>query len=34
MSTWAWAAVAVLGGVGAIARFLIDGQISQRLSGD
>jgi CrcB protein len=34
MSAWAWAAVAVLGGVGAIARFLIDGQISQRLSGD
>jgi CrcB protein len=34
MSAWAWAGVAVLGGAGAIARFLIDGRISQRLGGD
>ena len=34
MSAWAWVAVAVLGGVGAIARFLIDGRISQRLGRD
>jgi CrcB protein len=34
MSAWEWAAVAVLGGVGATARFLIDGRISQRLGRD
>jgi fluoride exporter len=34
MSAWAWAGVAVLGGVGAVARFWIDGRISQRLGGD
>jgi fluoride exporter len=34
MSAWAWAGVAVFGGMGAIARFLIDGRISQRLGGD
>jgi CrcB protein len=34
MSAWAWAAVAGLGGAAAIARFLIDGRISQRLGRD
>lgn len=34
MSAWAWVAVALLGGAGAIARFLIDGRISQRLGRD
>jgi CrcB protein len=34
MSAWTWIAVAVLGGVGAIARFVIDSRISERLAGD
>lgn len=34
MSAWAWAAVAVLGGVGAIARFAIDGRVSRWLGRD
>jgi fluoride exporter len=34
MSVWVWAGVAVFGGVGAIARFLLDGAISQRACGD
>jgi fluoride exporter len=34
MSVWVWAAVAGLGGVGAVARFLLDGIISQRVGSD
>jgi CrcB protein len=34
MSAWAWIGVAVLGGVGAIARFVIDSRISGWLDGD
>jgi fluoride exporter len=34
MSAWTWIGVAVLGGVGAIARFAIDSRISNRLDGD
>jgi fluoride exporter len=34
MSAWAWIGVAVFGGAGAIARFVIDGRISDRLDGD
>ena len=30
MSAWAWVAVAVLGGSGALARFFVDGLISWR----
>ncbi len=31
MSGWVWLGVAALGGAGAIARFLLDGAIAQRL---
>lgn len=31
MSAWVWAGVAVLGGLGALGRFLLDGAISQRV---
>lgn len=34
MSIWVWLAVAVLGGVGALMRFVIDGGIAQRLGRD
>jgi CrcB protein len=34
MSGWTWVGVGVLGGVGAIARFVIDSRISARLSAD
>jgi CrcB protein len=34
MTAWAWIGVALLGGVGAVARFVIDSRISARLSGD
>jgi CrcB protein len=34
MSAWAWIGVALLGGVGACARFSLDGLISQRAGGD
>jgi fluoride exporter len=34
MTVWVWAAVAGLGGVGAIARFLLDALISQRAGRD
>jgi fluoride exporter len=34
MSFWVWAAVAGLGGIGAVARFLVDGAIAQRLGRD
>ncbi len=34
MSVGVWAAVAVLGGLGAIARFLLDALISQRRGGE
>jgi CrcB protein len=34
MTAWAWIGVAGLGGVGAIARFVIDSRISDRLDGD
>jgi CrcB protein len=34
MSAWAWIGVAVLGGVGAIARFVIDSRISERFDSD
>jgi fluoride exporter len=34
MSFWVWAAIACLGGVGAITRFLVDGVIAQRLGRD
>jgi CrcB protein len=34
MSAWTWIGVAVLGGVGASARFVIDSRISDRLDGD
>ena len=33
MSTWTWLGVAALGGLGALARFLIDGAIDERISG-
>ncbi|HLH65202.1 MAG TPA: fluoride efflux transporter CrcB [Solirubrobacteraceae bacterium] len=32
MSGWAWAAVAAVGGFGAVVRFLIDGLIGERLA--
>ncbi|HEV7941837.1 MAG TPA: fluoride efflux transporter CrcB [Solirubrobacteraceae bacterium] len=34
MSAWVWLGVAAFGGLGAIARFLLDGAIGQRISGD
>ncbi len=34
MSVWAWIGVALLGGCGAIARFLLDGAIGQRVRSD
>ncbi|HXO06636.1 MAG TPA: fluoride efflux transporter CrcB [Solirubrobacteraceae bacterium] len=34
MSAWVWAAVPVLGGLAAIARFLVDGLISGRARAD
>ncbi len=34
MSAGIWAGVAVLGGIGAIVRFLLDAQISERRRGD
>jgi CrcB protein len=34
VSGWTWIAIAVLGGVGAVARFLVDGAISSRLGRD
>jgi fluoride exporter len=34
MSFWMWSAVAGLGGAGAVARFLLDGMISQRVDSD
>jgi fluoride exporter len=34
VSAWAWIGVAVLGGSGAIARFVIDGRVSDRLASD
>jgi CrcB protein len=34
MRAWVWLGVAALGGVGAIARFVIDGLISQRVGRD
>ncbi len=33
MSAWVWAGVALLGGGGAIARFLLDGAIGRRAGG-
>lgn len=33
MSAWVWTGVALLGGIGAIARFLLDGIIDSRVSG-
>lgn len=33
MSAWTWLAVAMLGGLGTIARFLLDGAISARVDG-
>lgn len=34
MSFWVWAAVAALGGAGAVTRFLFDGMIEQHLGRD
>jgi CrcB protein len=34
MSVWVWLGVAALGGIGAIARFLLDGVIAQRVGRD
>jgi CrcB protein len=34
MSFWVWAAVAGLGGIAAVARFLVDGAITQRARRD
>lgn len=34
MSFWVWAAVAGLGGIGAVVRFLVDGAITQRVGRD
>jgi CrcB protein len=34
MSFWVWAAIAGLGGVGAVTRFMLDGAIAQRLGRD
>jgi CrcB protein len=34
MSAWVWMGVAALGGIGATARFLLDGAIGQRFTGD
>lgn len=34
MSAWVWIGVALLGGCGAIARFLLDGAIGERVRGD
>jgi CrcB protein len=34
MSFWIWAVIAGLGGIGAVARFLVDGAISQRVGRD
>lgn len=34
MSVWVWVAVALLGGAGAVARFVLDTVISRRWSGD
>lgn len=34
MSVWVWAAIAGLGGIGAVARFLMDGAITQRVGRD
>jgi CrcB protein len=33
MTVWVWIAVALLGGLGAVARFLLDAAISRRASG-
>lgn len=32
MSVWVWAAVAMLGGIGSILRFVVDGTIGSRVS--
>jgi fluoride exporter len=34
VSVWVWAGVAMLGGIGAIARFLVDGVVGRRAGGD
>jgi fluoride exporter len=34
MSVWLWGAVALLGGIGAIARFVVDGVLSSRFAGN
>jgi fluoride exporter len=34
MSVWTWIGVALLGGCGAIARFLLDGAISERVASE
>jgi CrcB protein len=34
MSAWTWLGVAALGGIGAIARFLLDSAIGERVSGN
>jgi CrcB protein len=34
MSAWVWLSVAALGGIGATARFLLDGAIGQRFTSD
>lgn len=34
MSAWVWLGVAALGGFGAIARFLLDGAIGERVASD
>lgn len=34
MSAWVWLGVAALGGIGATARFVLDGAIAQRMRGD
>jgi CrcB protein len=33
VSVWAWVLVAVLGGSGSVARFLVDGLVSERAAG-
>lgn len=34
MSAWVWVGVALLGGIGAIARFVVDGIVGSRFAGD
>ena len=33
MTVWTWIAVALVGGVGAIARFIVDGEVGRRRGG-